>query len=308
MVANTETDIVSDALSLIRAKAAGEAADPDDYALSVRFLNRMVAQWQTMGMHVWTRKQGILFFQPSQAEYVTGTDHIIDVSEFVETTSTAAAASAATVVPVTSVTGMTAGDNFGIKVDDGTIHWTTIDGIASLNVTVNDALDDDAASGARVYTYTTGLGKILRVKSSRRFEYTDGTNGSEIEMIDLSNQDYFALPNKGTTGTPTNFYYRPQVTTGQFYFWPLPSATDYLAKFTYYAEIGEFTSTADTADFPEEWVEALVYNLAVRVAPMFGVQVMPDIKERAVGSLIAAKDWDQGDQSIFLTFSNTRWP
>ena len=308
MVANTETDIISDALSLTRTLAAGESADPGDYALCRRFLNRMVAQWQTMGLHVWTRKQGVVFFQPSQAEYITGTDHIVDSTAYQDTTTTAAAAALATAVVVTSVTGVTNGDTIGVKLDSGIIHWTTISSIASLTLNLTVAIPTAAASGARVYTYTTGLGKILRVKSARRFEYTTGVDGSEIEMIDLANRDYFALPNKGTSGTPTNFYYNPLVTTGQFYFWPEPSATDYLAKFTYYAEITEFATTADVADFPEEWVEALVYNLAVRVAPMFGVQVMPDIKERAAGSLQAAKDWDQGDQSIFFSYSDMRRP
>lgn len=312
MVDRKETDVVSDALSIIGAIAAGEGADASDYALARRELNRMVAEWQTMGMHLWTRKQGILVYQPDQVKYVSGVDRIVDSSLFNETVTTADASSGASSITVSSVTGFSATNNIGIKLDDGTVQWTTIFSISSPTVNLNDNLNGHAASGAHVYVYATSLVKPLRVPSMRRFEYSTGITGSEIEMIPLSNSDYFALPNKNDSGTPVQYHFNPDISSGAFYMWPAPSSDDTIAKFTYYAQLTETNSTADNVDFPDEWVSALVSNLAVRLQLHFPGLVDGThaalMRARAESSLTAAMDWDQGDESIYFEFSPMRWP
>ena len=318
MVAKAETDIINDALSLIGAKAADEGAAGSDYIIGRRFLNRMVKQWETTGLHLWTRRQATLFYQPGQKRYVipSSTDHATE--EFVETTITADASSGATSVVVADSTGMTVADNFAVAQDNGILNWTTISTITpttppAATITFPDALTDDAASGNRVYAYTTGLGKLLRVPDSRRFQSSSGSDGAgqEIPQVQMAHIDYFELPNKDSAGTPVQFYYNPRVDDGEFYIWPVPTSQDDRGPFTYYKPIGEFTTTATTADFPDEWTQALVFNLAKLLAPVFPDLVSDTtliaISMTADQSYNDVRDWDQGDESIFLEYSPMRW-
>ena len=73
-----------------------------------------------------------------------------------ETTLSVAAASSANVVTTvaTTITGIGAaanGDLFGLDLDDGTTHWTTINAIGGGNITLTAQLPSAAAAGSRAY-------------------------------------------------------------------------------------------------------------------------------------------------------------
>jgi hypothetical protein len=92
----------------------------------------------------------------------------------VETTLSAAEASGQTVISVTSSTGMTAADVVGIKMDDDTIHWSTIASVDSgVQITIDDATDDTAASGNKVYAYTTTAGRPTKIVYAFRRDVND---------------------------------------------------------------------------------------------------------------------------------------
>ena len=235
-------------------------------------LNAMVKHWQGTGLYVWVMSEATLFLQASQTRYVLGTgstDHAAGV--FVETELTADAANGATSITVDSITGISASDQIGIQVDDGTIHWTTVSGSPSgSSITLATGLDDTASDGALVLAYTSNIVRPLEIVSARRYNFIDARD-TPIEIE--GREEYFDLPNKMGSGTPNVLYYDRRGganATGYLYFWQPQTAPTDAIKFTYKRPIESFTAAADDADFPQEWTETLTYNLAARLCVSYG--------------------------------------
>lgn len=92
-----------------------------------------------------------------------------------------------------------------------------------------------------------------------------------VPMNIYTHYDYNMLPNVNTSGTPVNFYYEPLRTTGVIYLWPIPVDSTTNIKIVYQAPFEDMTSATDDFDFPNYWIEALIYNLAWRMCPEYGI-------------------------------------
>lgn len=297
-IERTRNDIINGALELIGVKAADESAQSDDVQSSAAALDWMVKSWQATGAHLWTRTDATLFLVTGQAKYVIGST--ADATEtFTETTTTSALVTNDTVIPITSSTGLAVNDFLAVKLDDGTLTFSVVTSIAP--VTITDGLASNAASGNTVFFYRTKIGKALKIPDARRRQ-----SAQDIEMVQLGRIDYLNLPDKEQQGTPVQFYYDPKISTGDMFLWPTPQTTDTIIKFTFYKPIDIFDTSSDEADFPNEWIEALVYNLAVRVASRFSQPLPQEVAVLALKLYNDALDWDQGDASIFFAYGEGR--
>lgn len=141
---------------------------------------------------------------------------------------------------------------------------------------------------------------------SARYSYGSGL---DRKMKKLGRSEYDAIPTKTTsTGPSTCFHYSPQLTTGQLYVWPVPTSSEVSnsdsIKITYMASLEDFDASGDDPDFPQEWLDCLAYNLAVRVAPAFGLSLSkanPDIIQTAMALLGEMQAWDSEEGSIRIT-------
>lgn len=299
-LADTRNDIIEGALQLIGVKAAEEPIQAADSDLAAKFLNRMVKRLQSTGAHLWTRNEATLFISTAVLKYqIGGTADATE--EFNQTTTNVAAVALDKKIFLTNTSGVLGGDQLGVRLDDGTIDFSTVNQVATTFVVVETGLVSAAASGNVTYFYTTRIGKALRIPDARRKQ-----SGQEIQMIQMGRVDYLDLPNKDNQGTPVQFYYDPKTNTGDLFLWPAPASTETLINFTYYKPLDIFDTSDDEADFPDEWVEALIYNLAVRCAPAFSQPVPPEVRDIAISSAMDALDWDQGDSSMYLAPSETR--
>ena len=90
----------------------------------------------------------------------------------------------------------------------------------------------------------------------------------------ITKQEYSILGNKTTSGKPIQLYYEPQRDQGVVSLFPTPASADVSSSvvyITYQRPFEDFNASSDTPDFPQEWYEAVVYGLAVRLAPEYGV-------------------------------------
>ena len=88
------------------------------------------------------------------------------------------------------------------------------------------------------------------------------TSGIETPMIELTREEYDSLPDKDSTGIPTNYYYDRQRENALLYIWPvMASATTESLEITYTREIAD-VDLSEAIDLPAEWYRAAVYNLA----------------------------------------------
>jgi hypothetical protein len=299
--------IITMALRKIGAIASGETPDPQTIQDASDALNVMVKEWDASGLHIWTETEGILFAQPSQYQYTIGsgsTDACADLTgSFNSTTLSLGAAANATSINVASATGFAASYSVGVVLDSGSIFWTTESGSPSgTTITLAAGLTSSASSGNAVYVYQTNAIRPLRVVSGRRFQLSSQI---DTQMIQMSRIDYRNQPNKTSTGTITQFYYDPRGGTnaqGQMFLWPAPSDATYALKFTWWRPIQDFASAANIPDLPNEWLAALVWNLALEMAPEYDV---PDsryakLQARAAVALDRAAGWDREPESYFF--------
>lgn len=119
------------------------------------------------------------------------------------------------------------------------------------------------------------------------------TDGTEIPMIELSRDEYDELPDKDTTGIPTQFYYDRQKESAVFYVWPLfSSVTTETFEITYEREFEDISALTDTIDLPSEWYDVAVKQLAARLVHAYGSeaakQTMPMEAEYALNRALAS--------------------
>lgn len=302
----TRNEIIRGALRKIGAIASGETPDAQTISDCAFALNAMVKHWDTKGIHVWTESEGILFLQPGQVQYELGTgttDHAAYALDNVNTTLTANAAAGDTTLNVVSTSGISGGDIVGIVLDSGTVQWTTTPGGGTTTtIVIADPLTGSASSGNNIYTYTTDLIRPLRVPFGRRFYFLSSI---DTPMITMSRKDYRDLPNKTATGIITQFFYDPRGganTQGLVYVWPAPVDANSALKFTWYRPIQDFDSAANTPDLPQEWIQTLMFNLAVIMAPEYDCppQRFQMLVNMAASCLDDVTGWDRETESTYF--------
>lgn len=164
---------------------------------------------------------------------------------------------------------------------DGVMCWTFAEG--TITLVASDA-DYVIGSGG---SFTTVPFDITSMRITR--------SSIDLPMQRMSREDYYNLPNKTSTGYPTQFYYDRQRNGGTLFVWPAPDATAGTLKFTYRRIIMDLDASADDFDIPQEWYEAITYNLAVRLAPGVGVVGTEEfklVKAEADRAYQVVKGWD----------------
>jgi len=278
----TRSDIIGGALRKLGVYDSGETVPGDETSDASAALNLMVKAWVARGVDIFLRETVTLFLQPQTQSYSLGSSGSAHATtSYVETTLSAAEASGQTVISVTSSTGMTASDNVGIKMDDDSIHWTTIASVdSSTQITIDTATDDDAASGNKVYAYTTKADRPQKLL----YAYRRDTSDFDTEVTMVGEKEYRRQSNKASEGPPVEAWYHPTLTTGTLYVWPVDGGSTW-DKLIFVSQFlpDDFDAAGDNPEFPIEWGECLVYNLADRLAPEYGIKGKErhDIKSEA---------------------------
>lgn len=258
----TANEIVEDAYGHMGVLETNEVMEDAQLQSGLRALNKMVKAWQVQGIKLWLRKEATLFLTVDAQSYSFPTAHATE--SFIETALATDEVASATVIGIDSSTGMTASDNIGIELDDGTLHWDTIATVdSSTQVTITTGITGAASIDNTVYTYTTKINRPLEIEEFRYVH--DG--GNEVPGWLVSRNEYMLLPNKTTSAPTIQAYYDRQISTGVFYTWPVADNVDDYIKFTYREAIEDFDTSTNNPYFPSEWLEALSFNLAVRLAP-----------------------------------------
>lgn len=147
---------------------------------------------------------------------------------------------------------------------------------------------------AGTQSYTMGNGGTFAARPLRILSARLRVSSVDTPLYEMPRQEYFDLPTKATAGRPTGFYYDPGRVQGRLYVWPvLASGLTATVEFTYARPIEDMDGPTNDFDLPQEWFEAIAYNLAVRIAPKFGAIVRPDVVEVAAALKNALDGWDR---------------
>ena len=292
----TAQTIILDAFTDVTSFPTDQAMASADSAFCLRRLNAMVKTWAAQGIHLWKVRDITLFLVAGTSKYAFGGTGSANASDAVTTTSLHAdvAFNVNEITPTTRSPAYTVGGFIGIRLDDNTLHWSTINSIASGllrdTLTLAEGLPSAASAGNTVFSYPTAPQRPQRITEARKA----ASDGNETQMRLMSRSDYMQLADKSSAGTPHSIYYDPQLTTGQVYLYPTPTDDVETVKFTAETVIEDFSALSDNADFPAEWTQALVRNLAYDIAPSYGVtgQVLGELKNRADESLDLVLSYD----------------
>lgn len=132
----------------------------------------------------------------------------------------------------------------------------------------------------------------------------DANTATRIPMEIIGDANYNLLPSS-TSGVPLQITYQPKINMGVIKVWPTPdtySVSNVTILLTYLRPLEYFSASTDTADFPEEWVSAIIYGLAVKLAPEYGIPLEDRqllIKEAQI-YLDTAEDNAFEDASFFI--------
>ena len=305
----TRADIIEAALRKIGVYDQGEAVPGEEVPDAALALNLMVKEWVMDGADIFLRTESTLFLQPDTQSYNLSTDHITD--SYVESTLASAVTSGtSTSIPVTDslTNGMSASDFIGIKMDDNTIHWSTISAInAGDLVNIADATDDDAAAGNKVYAYTTKSDRPQKIL----YAFRSDKNGFDTEISVIGENEYRRQSNKTADGAPTEIWYNPQgnQATGKLSVWPDNGGVDW-DKIVLIAQHlpDDFDAGANNPDFPIEWGNALVWGLAAELCSEYSI---PEREQTRIWSIANNKlqkalDYDVENASVIFALDSMR--
>ena len=112
-------------------------------------------------------------------------------------------------------------------------------------------------SGTATYTFTSDYADLLEVVVRR--------SGTDFELSKMSRSEYLNIPNKDTTGRPSQYYYNRQISP-QITLWPTPeNSTDTLVYY-YVQRIQDVDALVNTTDAPFRFLPCMVAGLAYYTA------------------------------------------
>lgn len=290
----TELELYNDALGNLGVLGGGQTALASDIELCRRKLNLLVKQWVSQadfapGLKLWSRRRGYIFLQDGQTEYDIGPggDPSSD-GEYVTTTLTANSATSDTTLTVASITGIATTNPVGVQLDDGSIHWTTVNGAPSgQTVTITSGVASAAASGNRVFVYATLMRKPFEIVSA----VLRDAGGNDVPMDPaLSVEEYEAIPVKSSVADPYRMYFEPRRSQSKVFLDCAPADTTKVIRVVYLSYIEDMTTNTGEVDFPQEWLRPLAAQLSIDLAPSYERQVSPALAQLAAESLAIAKN------------------
>jgi hypothetical protein len=279
----TRNDIINSALRKLGEYDKGETPSGDETADASEALNILINEFAGVyNADIFLRAELTLFIQKGQESYLIGPTGDNVTESYAETTLTVGESDTDTVLAVVDSTGMTTGDYVGVKVDDGSIHWTTVTVDSAVQITLAVGIDDDAAAGNEVYAYTTKAYRPHGIYAVLRRDPNDLDN----QIGKIGEQEYFDLTDKDSAGVPNSVWYRASLDDGKMFVWPTGDGqTDKLVAIAHYYP-DDFDAASDTAQFPIQWTSALIWGLAAELGPEYG---LPDREQKRNLTIAAMK-------------------
>lgn len=283
----TEEDIIRDALESIGALDPQNALQSAEVVTARRKLNMIVKQWTAQldfapGLKMWTRRRATMFLQQDQVAYSLGPSGDHATESYVQTTLSTDEATSSVSLGLAAFAGMSASDNIGIVLNDGSIHWTTISGTPGATTTITTGLASAASAGNAVFVYTTKMRRPFALDTCVRRD--EDENDAPVDTL-MTLQEYELLPAKTTRGSPSRLYFEAQRTNAKVFLDCAPEDCNHVLRFVYLSYVEDFSATTDDADFPAEWARPLAAQLGIDLCSLYQrpvTQTMRDLLNEAL--------------------------
>jgi len=130
-------------------------------------------------------------------------------------------------------------------------------------------------------------------------------NPTEIPMARMNRDDWTNLPNKTFQGRPLQYWLDRQRDNPIMRLWPVTDQTSMYGQLVIWREryIMDVGTLTETLDIPQRWYEAVVWQLAWRIAqemPDFDPSLLPSIKSTADEALMLAQAEERDKSPIYF--------
>jgi len=295
----TRNDLITQAFRTMGVLADIQEAAAEQVSNANTVLNVMIKSWRNKGISLPLYQELTVYLEADKQSYLLGATGDRATATGYKTELSVAGVATNGTITVDTDDDITNGDVIGIVLDDETIHWTTVNGVPAANVvTLTAALPSAAAIDNHVYNYTSIAQRPITIKGARLRD----SSGNETPVNILTREEYFNQSNKTSSGRIVACYYDPQINNGVLYVWqPSNNVSDTL-HLTVQRQVADFDTSTDNADFPEEWLECIIWNLAARLMTRYGVdaQTKAEIGATADKMLEEAEDFDREDSIRFV--------
>jgi hypothetical protein len=166
-------------------------------------------------------------------------------------------------------------------------------------------------------TYTIGTAITNDIITDKPLKVIQAWNRNSSSNVDipmriLTKYDYNMLGNKSTLGTPIQIYYEPLATNGSLSLFPTPSISDVSTSTIYIVfqrPYEDINTATDTPDFPQEWYDAVIYGLAVRLASEYGLPIdqRQVLGREAADIKLAALSFNTEEGSLYFGIEKRNW-
>jgi len=128
----------------------------------------------------------------------------------------------------------------------------------------------------------------------------------DTPLLLVSKQEYNMLGSKFSTGTANTIFYDVKQLNGILYVYLTPDAnaqTNLQLHLVVQLPLNDISLATDIPDFPNEWMNTLVWNLADQLALDYGVPMnaRQEIMQRATIYRMQATDWDVEAASTYFS-------
>ena len=137
------------------------------------------------------------------------------------------------------------------------------------------------------------------------YRNTQVTPNIDTPVLLVSKQEYNVLGSKFSTGTTNTIFYDARNLNGILYVYLTPdlnSSTYLELHLVCQMPLNDITLSTDIPDFPNEWMNCLVWNLADQLSLEYGVPMnsRQEIAQRAGTYKALLTDWDVEASSTFF--------
>ena len=131
------------------------------------------------------------------------------------------------------------------------------------------------------------------------------TPSVDTPVMLVSKQEYNVLGSKFSTGTTNTIFYDPRKLNGVLYVYLTPdlnAQTNIQLHIVAQMPLDDLTTALEVPDFPNEWMNCLVWNLADQLSLEYGVPMnaRQEIAQRAGAYKTLLSDWDVEASSTFF--------
>lgn len=175
------------------------------------------------------------------------------------------------------------------------------DGLEALNAMLDQwwlqrlavyRIDDSSyswASGEQTRTIGASGADLTDTRPVRLFSAYQRLNSVDYPISVMTSEQYRRIPSKTTsTDLMTHIFYDPTVPNGTLYGYPVPSTTVTIRLQTY-QQIKNFALHTTSFSLPPGYEDAMVFNLALRIAPEYEASVNPLVFSNARTTLANIK-------------------